>query len=37
MSVVFVSPVAYCWLNSAGYSVEFHVVFKFFENLENFI
>ena len=33
---VFVS-VAYFWVNSAGCSGEFHVVFKYFENLENFI
>ena len=29
--------VAYFWVNSAGCSGEFHVVFKHFENLENFI
>ena len=29
--------VAYFWVNSIGCSVEFHVVFKHFQNLENFI
>ena len=28
---------AYFWVNSAGWSREFHVVFKHFENLENLI
>ena len=36
MSVAFLS-VAYFWVNSAGSSGEFHVVFKHFENLENLI
>ena len=33
---VFVS-VAYFWVNSAGCSGEFYVVFKHFQNLENLI
>ena len=36
ISVVLLS-VAYFLVNSAGCAVEFHVVFKHFANLENFI
>ena len=31
------NSIAYFWVNSAGFSGEFDVVFRYFQNLENLI